>query len=32
LTPNEPNGETSVVAQFEQAFPMPGLGTPGLVL
>jgi len=31
LTPNDPDAETTVVAQFEQAFDVPQLTSPGLV-
>jgi hypothetical protein len=31
LEPNDPDAETSVVAQFEQAFDVPQLSSPGLV-
>jgi hypothetical protein len=31
LDRNVPGAETSIVARFEQAFPMPALETPGLV-
>ncbi|HVW28304.1 MAG TPA: hypothetical protein VHC69_23235 [Polyangiaceae bacterium] len=31
LTPRDPDAETTVVAQFEQAFDVPQLTTPGLV-
>jgi hypothetical protein len=31
LTPNDPDAETTVTAQFEQAFDVPQLTSPGLV-
>jgi hemolysin activation/secretion protein len=31
LTPGVPQAETTIVAQFEQAFPVPRLAAPGLV-
>jgi hypothetical protein len=31
LTPSDPDAETTVVAQFEQAFDVPQLMSPGLV-